>query len=63
MSDRDRAWRRRADAATGSRPVGPRGGPGGGLLDDIDALLAADDPAEGAGPDSPKGEDDREPLL
>jgi hypothetical protein len=33
------------------------------VLDGIDALLADDDPAEGADPDSPKREEDREPLL
>ncbi|GAA2877845.1 hypothetical protein GCM10010472_39490 [Pseudonocardia halophobica] len=57
MTDRAAAWRRRAEEATGSRPVGPRN-PGDGVLDDIDALLAEEE-----GPDSPKGEDDREPLL
>lgn len=61
MTERAAAWRRRGAAATGSRPVGPRN-PGGGVLDEIDALLAEED-ADGAGPDSPKGEDDREPLL
>lgn len=61
MTDRAAAWRRRAAEATGSRPVGPRT-PGGGVLDDIDALLAEEE-ADGAGPDSPKGEDEREALL
>ncbi|WP_433506398.1 hypothetical protein ACQP04_07870 [Pseudonocardia halophobica] len=57
MTDRAAAWRRRAEEATGSRPVGPRN-PGGGVLDDIDALLAEEE-----GSDPPKGEADREPLL
>lgn len=61
MTDRTEAWRLRGEAATGSRRVGPRN-PGGGVLDDIDALLAEEE-AEGTGPDSPKGEDDWEPLL
>ena len=64
MSDRAAAWRRRAEEATGSRPVAPDKGPGG-VLDDIDALLAEDgsDPAVGSDPASPKGQDDREPLV
>ncbi|MCE3555024.1 hypothetical protein LWC33_26665 [Pseudonocardia sp. RS11V-5] len=59
-SDRAVAWQRRAEAATGSRPVGPREGPGAGVLDDIDALLAEED-IDSASPDSPNGAGDREP--
>jgi hypothetical protein len=67
MTDRTAAWRRRAEEATGSRPVAERGGSGGGVLDDIDALLAEDeadsDLTEGRGPAAPKGEDGWQPLL
>ncbi|GAA4684475.1 hypothetical protein GCM10023215_19130 [Pseudonocardia yuanmonensis] len=65
MSERTAAWRRRAEEATGSRPVAPRTGPGGGVLDDIDALLAADDPgpADRSAVDPSEGGDGREPLL
>jgi hypothetical protein len=57
MSDRESAWARRAEEATGSRRV-TAGSVGGGVLDDIDALLAEE---EETGQDSPKDED--EPPL
>jgi hypothetical protein len=54
---RAQAWRRRAEEATGSRPVGPDSG----VVDDIDALLADADPAEAPAPSSPSGEDEPRP--
>ncbi|GAA1846048.1 hypothetical protein GCM10009836_27040 [Pseudonocardia ailaonensis] len=56
--ERGRAWRERAEQATGSRRV-TAGSVGGGILDDIDAVLAEDDEPE----TSPEGEERREPYL
>jgi hypothetical protein len=58
---RGEAWRKRAEEATGSRPVHV----GGGILDDIDALLAEEEAPEGPAeepPPPPQGEE-REPYL
>jgi hypothetical protein len=61
MTDRASAWARRAEQATGSRRV-TAGAADGGVLDDIDALLAEEEPV----PEPrtcPKDEDDPEPYL
>lgn len=57
--ERSSAWARRAAEATGSRRI-VAGSAGGGVLDDIDALLAEEEPVA----TSPKDEDPtpREPL-
>lgn len=64
--NRSAAWSRRAEEATGSRRV-PAGSSGGGVLDDIDALLAEQEPAPTSPEDEdradPAGQSAREPLL
>jgi hypothetical protein len=53
------AWQRRGEQATGSRPVRGSGRVGAGMIDDIDALLAEEEPAPEPAPEA----DVREPYL
>ncbi|GAA4552059.1 hypothetical protein [Pseudonocardia xishanensis] len=59
---RSEAWSRRAGEATGSRRV-TAGSVDGGLVDDIDALLAEEEsaPTAPAAPDDQDGPPTREP--